>query len=129
MGLLWALKAIEKWSRYIRAARAVGDRLPPGRYHEVRYEGLVTDTEKTMRELLEFLGEEWTRRSSSTTSNATTRHLDPLRRLRLRATADRPGAGRRHRSRVGAHRREMDPLLRLLVHLRSGGTLRQLGYR
>ena len=30
-----------------------------GRYYEVRYEQLVNDTEWTLRELLDFLGEPW----------------------------------------------------------------------
>jgi hypothetical protein len=43
-----------------------------------------------------------------------------------RRSAGEPGAI--YRSRVGAHRRELDPLLRLLCRLVGGGTLRELGY-
>ena len=34
-----------------------------------------------------------------------------------------------YRSRVGAHRREVDPLLGALITLRAGATLRALGYK
>ena len=33
-----------------------------------------------------------------------------------------------YRTRVGAHRREIDPLLKTLVAVRAGSTLRALGY-
>jgi hypothetical protein len=127
-GYLSALKAVEKWSRYILTARAVGDRLPPGRYYEVRYEGLVNDTEKTMRGLLEFLGEEWDRAvlEHDRQRHDISTHYGAFSSAR-RETAQEQAAV--YRSRVGAHRREMDPLLRLLFHFRSGGMLRQLGYR
>jgi Sulfotransferase family len=127
-GYLSALKAVEKWPHYIRSARAVGNGLPDGRYHEVRYERLVNDTEATMRELLEFLGEEWDpavlehdkRRHDIST------HYGSFSSERRQAAQEKTAV---YRSRVGSHRREMDPLLRLLFHLRSGGTLKQLGYR
>jgi len=50
----------------------------------------------------------------------------PSSRARRRAAGE-PGAI--YRSRVGAHRRELDPLLRLLCRLVHAGTLRELGYR
>jgi hypothetical protein len=54
-----ALKAVKKWPWYVATARAAGARLPADRYHEVRYEDLVTDPEGTLRQLLDFLGEPW----------------------------------------------------------------------
>jgi hypothetical protein len=42
------------------------------------------------------------------------------------ASTERPTI---YRSRVGAGRRELDPLLRLLVTLLAGRTLHELGYR
>jgi len=48
------------------------------------------------------------------------------------STSRRAAAGERsaiYRSRVGAGHRELDPLLRLLVRLVDGPTLRELGYR
>ena len=42
------------------------------------------------------------------------------------ASAERPPI---YRSRVGSGHKELDPLLRLLVRLFGGATLRELGYR
>ena len=50
------LKAIEKWPRYIRMAEEFAPKVGPDRYLEVRYENLVADTEKQMRQVLEFVG-------------------------------------------------------------------------
>jgi Sulfotransferase family len=80
----------------------------------------------SQRELLEFLGEEW---DPAVLEHGMQRHdisthygaFGSGRRQTAQEPARLPLAG-------GAHRREMDPLLCLLFHLRSGGTLRQLGY-
>jgi hypothetical protein len=81
-----------------------------------------------MRELLDFLGEEWDpavlehdkqRHDIST-------HYGAFSSTRQQTSQEQAAV---YRSRVGAHRREMDPLLRILFQLRSGMTLRQLGYR
>src|SRR5205085_6800691 len=51
-----AVKAVEKWQRYIRAARRVGERMPGDRYAEVRYEELVRDPERDRSAALGCLG-------------------------------------------------------------------------
>jgi hypothetical protein len=122
-----ALKAIEKWPRYIRAARAVGNSLPSWRYREVRYENLVNETEAVMRELLDFLGEPW---DPSVLAHDQKPH-DLSTSYGSFSSERRVAAGEQaviYRSRVGAHRRELDPVLRALLYLRSGGTLKELGY-
>jgi hypothetical protein len=127
-GYLSALKAVEKWSRYIRTARAVGQRLPPGRYHEVRYERLVAEPEPTLRELLEFLGEPWdpiVLEHDQRPHDVPERYLSFAASRRV-ATTERPSI---YRSRVGSGRRELDPVLRLVVRLLAGRTLQELGYR
>jgi hypothetical protein len=124
-----ALKAVEKWPRYIKAARRVGDRLPDDRYIEVRYEKLVLDTETTLRTLLEHLGEPW---DPAVLEHDKQQHdvagryeqFSRARRADASANGDSPVYG----NRVGAHRREVDPLLSLLIRARSGPTLRALGY-
>jgi len=123
-----AVKAVEKWPRYIRTARRVGDRLPDDRYTEVRYEDLVLNTDATLRELLEFLGEPW---------DDAVLHYDQAQHdvagRYEQFSKDRRGdagdGGAVYRSRVGAHRREIDPLLRTLFAVRAGSTLRALGYK
>jgi hypothetical protein len=123
-----AVKAVEKWPRYIRAARRVGERIPGDRYTELRYEDLVLDTEATLRTLLGFLGEPW---------DDAVLHHDEVDHDVAGRYAQFSGERRRnegtgetavYRSRVGAHRREIDPVLRALIAVRAGSTLRSLGY-
>lgn len=47
------------WVRRVRGALRAGRRLPPGQYLQVSYERLVLDTERVLREVCEFLGENW----------------------------------------------------------------------
>jgi sulfotransferase family protein len=120
-----AVKAVEKWPRYIKAARASAASLPGDRYHEVRYEELVRDPESTMRTLLAFLGEEW--------DDAVLHHdehpHDVGGQYAERSAARRGDSGDAvYRSRVGSHRRGLDPVLRLLTRVRAGRTLRAAGY-
>jgi hypothetical protein len=51
--------AARTWRRRVRAARRSGARLGPDGYHEVRYEQLVAQPEKVLRELCRFLGEDF----------------------------------------------------------------------
>lgn len=127
-GYLSALKAVEKWPRYIKVARSAGERLSAHRYLEVRYDSLVTETEKTLRQLLAFLDEPW---DDALLHHDQAPHDVPDRYARFtesrRQAADRPAAV--YQDRVGAHTREIDPLLRFLCWCRGGRTLRALGYR
>ena len=126
-GYVSAVKAVEKWPRYIAAARQSGRRLGPGRYREVRYERLVDDAEATLRDLLEFLGEPW----DEAVLHPERAPHDVAGGYREFSSERRREAGEQgpvYRSRVGAHRSELDALLRLLFRVRSGSTLRSLGY-
>jgi hypothetical protein len=115
-----------EWRRYVTAARALGDRLPPARFHEVRYEELVADPESCARRLFAFLGEAFVPAVLAfdpSSHRATERYR--------RFTAGRRAAAGEgdliYRSRVGAGR-SLDPLLRGLLHRGSGDLLRMLGY-
>lgn len=121
-----ALKAVVKWPRYVARGRELGARLGPERYHEVRYEALVHEPESTMRSLLAFLGEAW----SDTVLEPDAHPHDVLDGYRTFSDARRragDGAGI-YRSRVGAHRRGLDPLLAVAVRLHCGSHARDLGY-
>ena len=48
-----------RWRRSVLHGRRDGERLGPGRYREVRYEELVADPERVLRELCGFLELEW----------------------------------------------------------------------
>jgi len=117
-----------EWARYVRAGREFGKRLPASRYVEIRYEQLVADPEPSLRTLLEFLSESW--------DPAVLRFLDAphdATKRYTRFTADRRAeggdAGAIYRSRVGAGRRDLDPVLRTTVRRGAGPLLRELGYR
>ena len=68
----WAITA-STWQAvtgrgFVRMAEAFAPKVGPERYLEVRYENLVSDTEKQMRQVLEFIGEPW--------DDAVLRHTD-----------------------------------------------------
>ncbi|MFV2019067.1 sulfotransferase family protein [Micromonospora sp. LOL_023] len=123
-----AVKCVVKWPRYIRTARAVGATLPADRYHELRYEDAVHEPEKSMRALFEFLGEPW----EEGVLDYVDKPHDVAGKYTTEADRRRVAAGTDsaiYRSRVGSHRRELDPFLRLLVAVFSGRMLRELDYR
>jgi hypothetical protein len=127
-GYFSAVKATKKWPMYIRAARTAGERLPASRYHEVRYEDLVADTETTLRKLLDFLDEPW---DDALLTHDTGPHDVQPRYLSFSSSrrAMAGEAGPVYRSRIGAYRRELGPELRLLIRMLGGRELRALGYR
>ena len=126
-GYVSAVKAVEKWPRYIKAAQAVGRLLPSDRYCEVRYERLVTEPEHSLRELLAYLGEPW---DDSVLAYDKAPHDVPQRYSRLaESRREESDDSPIYRGRVGTHKREIDPFLHLLFALRAGSLLRELGYR
>jgi Sulfotransferase family len=126
-GYISALKAVEKWPRYIRAVRQIGEQLPADRYYEVRYEQLVTNTEPTIRALLAFLDEPWDQAvlEYDKAPHDVRKRYAAFTTTRREATND---AAAVYQSRVGAHKKESDPLIQLLITLRGGKMLRELGY-
>jgi hypothetical protein len=120
-GYASAYKATAKWQRYIEAARAAGAELGPSRFTEVRYEALVADPEPELRALLEFLGEPW--------DDAVLHHEDAPHDVTAGYQQRRaPATGPIERDRVGSHRLRLDPVLRLLLRVRSRRAWRTLGY-
>jgi len=122
-----AVKAVEKWPRYIQAARHAGEVMGAERYREVRYERLVGDPEATMREILSFIDEPW---DEGVLHHDKAPH-DVAGRYAAFSEGRRAAAGNGaavYGSRVGAHAKENDVLLRVLTRLRQGPTLRSLGY-
>lgn len=123
-----ALKAVEKWPRYVRAIRAVGSSLPADRYYEIRYEDIVNRTEPSLRRLVEFLQEPW---SPAVLEHDKHPHdiAEHYGRFVASRKAGAEAGGPVYSSRVGSHRRDIDPLLGILIRLRAGRTLTDLGYR
>jgi hypothetical protein len=116
-----------EWARYVRAAQALGRRLPPERFLELRYEELVADPAAEGQHLFAFLGEDW---------DPGVLEFDPAEHTatdRYRwFTAQRREAGGDpatiYRSRVGAGGASLDPFLRTLLRRRNGPLLQELGY-
>lgn len=126
-GFKRALHSIGIWRVSVEQARRMGRQLGPRQFHELRYEDLVSEPGSSVQELLDFLGEPW----------------DPIVLDYMRAehdyharhdefTAKRRSQGGEesliYDSRVGAWRRELGLPLRILIRLRAGSLLRELGY-
>lgn len=115
------------WRKYVETARAFGARQPEGRYHELRYEALVADPETQLRALFAFLGEAWdpaVLEFDKAEHDGTERYSSFTARRRSEG-----GDGSTiYRSRVGAGRSSLDPVLRTMLHRSSGDLLRELGY-
>ena len=88
----------------------------------------MLDTEATMRSLLQYLGEPWDDAvlHHDQASHDVAGRYEQFSGERRRGDADGAAV---YRTRVGAHHREIDPLLRTVVAVRAGSTLRALGYR
>ncbi len=115
------------WAHYVRTAREFGAHLPPDRYHELRYEALVEETETTCRALLAFLGEEWEAqvlRYHEVEHGTTERYAAFTAKRREAAGDDAPI----YQSRVGAGKRALDPVLKALLARSGGSLLSELGY-
>jgi hypothetical protein len=120
--------AWSKWHLYVSQARVLGRGLPQDRYLEIRYEDLVTDTEKKLREVLDFLGEPWDPAvldHQSMPHDVAELYKEQTDRRR------RDGKDRRavYRSRIGSGAKELDGLLKTVMNLTSGALLEELGYK
>jgi hypothetical protein len=121
------VKSIAKWPRYIERGERFGARVGPARYLEVRYEHLVADTEGTLRRAMAFIGETW----DDALLHHTDHQHDVMELYVKRTSARREAFGDRSAvfvGRVGGGRRHNDPVIRLLLRIQAGRTLRRLGY-
>jgi hypothetical protein len=115
------------WRRYVESARGFGAGLPAGRYRELRYERLVAAPETELRALFAFLGEEW---DPAVLEFDRAEHDGTERYSRFTDQRRSEGGDDStiYRSRVGAGRSSLDPVLRTMLHRSSGALLRELGY-
>jgi hypothetical protein len=115
-----AYYAARMWCDRLGSGREAGRRLPPGSYHEVRYEELTADPEGTLRELCTFLGEEFHPAMLSPSKEAS-RHYHSSgihRRVRDQVTT----------ARAGRWRKDLSPADQRLVQRVAGTLLEDLGY-
>ena len=127
-----------RWSRRIKIARRDAERLAPGSYTEVRYEDLVTRTERVLRELCDFLELPFAPSMLEHHRDAAERMAPALRDLNAGAARTISAAERRlqhsaavtatRTDRVGRWRREMPPSDRREFESIAGPTLAELGY-
>ena len=101
-----AQRAIWAWRRYTGAALRDGPPLGPARYHELRYESLVTDPRMEATRILDFLG-----------------ISRPSSRSAFLDAADRASEGS-----MGSWKRTFSPVEQELINADSGELLRSLGY-
>lgn len=121
-----AVAATYAWRDYILTIREQSRALPRDRYTEVRYEALVGEPEATIRSVLQFLGEPW---EDGVLEYDEHEHDEAPSGAAYRARRHAAGdGGAVYSSRVGAGRRELDPVLKLLFWKRSGALQRSLGY-
>jgi hypothetical protein len=78
-----------QWRREVGAARRFGATTAAGRYHELRYEDLVAEPERLLREVCAFLGLPWEPELLEYH-----RDVDPQRLLDHPKLAEPPGPGR-----------------------------------
>ena len=120
------------WRESVLRARAFGEQLPPDRYHELRYESLVSDPERELRAVLSFLGEPWddaVLRYDAQPHDTTERYAQYSARRRSESGGDEaPSSGAVYRARDGKGRRRLDPALRAVLMRSSGRLLADLGY-
>jgi hypothetical protein len=112
--------ASRMWRERLTAGLAVGRRLPPERYHEIRYEDLTADPEHRVRELCAFLDEEFHPAMLSPDKEAL-KHYHSFgihQRVRGQVTT----------ARSGRWRRDLSPADQRLVQRVAGGLLSELGY-
>jgi hypothetical protein len=115
------------WRKYVEAARSFGAGVGPTRFLEVRYEALVGDPEAELRRLLTFLGEAW---DPAVLAFDRSEHDGTERYTRFTAGRREQGGEDRavYRSRVGAGRASLDPVLRTMLRRSSGPLLDELDY-
>lgn len=87
-GGIW--QASLRWRDWVSAGIRSGRRLPPGRYVEVRYEDLVADTDRQLRELCSFLDLEFDGTMLNYHADAELRLQAPPDRIPFHKNTSRP---------------------------------------
>ena len=116
--------AARQWRHFVKTARAAGAALPSGTYLDVCYEDLLTAPEKTMREVLAFLGEPF---------NSSVLKPNFLERDERRLVIGQPKRAYASRTEIvannlGKWKTQMSDDERLLFESVAGDLLTELGY-
>jgi hypothetical protein len=112
--------AAQSWKRRVHAASSAGRRLGAGRYLELRYEQLTANPEAMIREICEFLGEDYQPAMAEPDQEARAHHhsqgIHRATRQPLTTTS------------VGRWRTEMSQIDQRLFQTAAGDLLTELGY-
>jgi sulfotransferase family protein len=114
-------RAISTWAQAVDHGDWAAQALGPDTYHELRYEDLVTDTEKELRRLCQFLSEEYDPALAepvAVADVAVPAHKTWHARTRLPVGSDR----------VGRWQHRLDPAEAALCEAALGSRLRAHGY-
>lgn len=115
-------EALRKWSDSVRSARLAGRRLGCARYFEIRYERLVAQPERALREVCRFLNLDY----SPTMLDY---HLEPAHNRPERGTDQfHPGLQRPPTTGLRNWRSAMPPSQQLRCEWIAGDLLRACGY-
>jgi hypothetical protein len=109
------------WAGRVRRARSAGEALGPDRYREVRYEDLVADSERVLRQVCDFVGLDFRPEMLSYREEDLER-IPLTRKMRVGGAARPPGpSGRDWRS-------QMTPRQLAVVEAVAGDELVAFGY-
>jgi len=113
-----ARRAVRMWRQYVRAVKEARSSLPPRQFLEVRYEDLLSDPAKVLRECASFLGLEWSDAQLAQAISAN----EPQRALAAKGGTPLPSGGELGR-RFSAAAQYPDGFVR---NAKSGGWKRDL---
>jgi hypothetical protein len=113
--------AAERWVDFIHHIRAVGERIGPGRYVEIRYEDLLLQPQATITQVLQHLGEPFDPATLQFHKNARPVGTDPINDLNIARPLQVANAGK-WAAQAGRHE------IRLFESI-AGATLDACGYR
>jgi hypothetical protein len=111
-----------RWKRHVTTGRETGARLGASRYHEVRYEQLIDDTEGAARELCAFIGMDFDERMLRYYERANDLYAGNQPPDHHRNLAKPPTKGMRN------WRTEMSPVDVRTFEVIAGDLLSELGY-
>ena len=122
-----ALKSTKTWQKYVSAAREFSHTISSERYIEIRYEGLVSDTEPTLRNVFEFLNEPW----DPIVLNFNQVSHD-IHEVYAQSTDERRTTNKDknliYKSQIGKGKEKLDLGLKMALNFRAGKLMKELGY-
>jgi hypothetical protein len=111
------------WTQSVRAAERDGPKLGPNRFKTIRYEDLVAEPEKQLRDVIEWLGEPWSEEALWVHART---HRFPAERNPKAALQQRVAL---HTRSVGGGQKKANLLALLYLKAKAGDLTGRFGYR